>query len=99
MKGHTLFQGEIIVKISYQHLEIFFPRTTGPISTKLGTKHPWAKGVQVYTNEVPHLFRRGNNRENTLLTFKFILPRSRDLILTSLGTKHPLVLEIQVCPN
>ena len=25
----------------------FLSRTTGPISTKLGTKHPWVKGIQV----------------------------------------------------
>ena len=24
----------------------FFSRTTGPISTKLGTKHPWVNGIQ-----------------------------------------------------
>ena len=30
------------------HILIFFSRTTGPISTKLGTKHPWVKGIQVF---------------------------------------------------
>ena len=29
---------------------IFFPRTAGPISTKLGTMHPWMKGIQVCLN-------------------------------------------------
>ena len=30
-------------------LNIFiFSRTSGPISTKLGTKHPWVKGIQVF---------------------------------------------------
>ena len=28
-------------------------RTTGPISTKLGTKHHWVKGIQVCSNEEP----------------------------------------------
>ena len=38
-----------IVKIhSYQ-----ISRTTGPISTNLGTKHPWVKGIQVCSNEEP----------------------------------------------
>ena len=32
-------------------LKIFFFSTTGPISIKLGTKHPWVKGIQVYSNE------------------------------------------------
>ena len=27
------------------HIFIFFSRTTGPISTKLGTKYPWLKGI------------------------------------------------------
>ena len=38
------------VKIHLQNLKIF-SRTTGPISTKLGTKHPLVKGIQVYSNE------------------------------------------------
>ena len=47
-----------------------------------------------------HPFWRGDNSENTLLTFKKIFfSRSNDLISTSLGTKHPLVLGIQVCAN
>ena len=29
---------------------IFFSRTTEPISTKLGTKHPWLKGIQTGYN-------------------------------------------------
>ena len=34
-----------IVKIHWRNLKIFFSRTTGPISTKLGTKHPCVKGI------------------------------------------------------
>ena len=34
------------------------------ISTKLGTKHPWVKRVQVCSNEGPPPFPRGNNYEN-----------------------------------
>ena len=30
-----------------------FSRTTEPISTKLGTKHPWVKRIQVCSNEEP----------------------------------------------
>ena len=30
---------------------IFFSGTTGPISTKLGTKHPWVKRFQVCSND------------------------------------------------
>ena len=38
------------------HIVIFFSRTTGPISTKLGTKHPSVNGIQVYKND--HVFFR-----------------------------------------
>ena len=40
---------------------MFFFRTTGSISTKLGTKHPWVMGIQVCLNEGPLLFPRGDN--------------------------------------
>lgn len=30
-----------------------FSRTTGPISTKISTKHPWVKGSQVCSDEGP----------------------------------------------
>ena len=56
MKGPVVFQGEIITQIAKMHLrnlKIFFSRTTGPISTNLGTKHPWVKGIQVCSNEEP----------------------------------------------
>ena len=44
-----------------------------PISTKLGTKHPWVKEIQVCSNEGPSPFRMGDNSEiakNTLTKFK-----------------------------
>ena len=40
---------------------IFYSSTTGPISTQLSTNHLWAKGIQVYSNEGPRYFQRGNN--------------------------------------
>ena len=48
MKGQGIFQGEIIRnKRKYMDgiLKIF-SRTAGPISTKLGKKHSWKKGIQ-----------------------------------------------------
>ena len=33
MEGYPLFQGEIIAKILWHHLKVFFSRTIGPIST------------------------------------------------------------------
>ena len=50
-----------IVIIHWRNLKISSFRTTGLISTKLGTKHPWVKGIQVCSNEGPCLFPRGNN--------------------------------------
>ena len=37
-----------MVKLYWKYLKIIFSRTTEPISTKLGTKHPWVKGIQVF---------------------------------------------------
>ena len=39
------------------------PEPPGPISTKLGAMHPWVKGFQVCSNEGPHPFPRGDNKE------------------------------------
>ena len=47
-------------------------RTTRPISTKLGTKHPLVKGNQVCSNEWPRLFPREDNykiRKKKLMNF------------------------------
>ena len=40
-------------------------RNTGPISTKLGTKHPWVMGIQVCLNERLCPFPRGDDYEIT----------------------------------
>ena len=47
----------------WRNLKIFFSRTTEPISTKLGTKHPWVKGIQVCSNDGSCPFPRGDNYE------------------------------------
>ena len=58
-------QGECnweIIKINWQLLKIFFSRTTGPFSTKLCTKHPWVKMIQVFfSNEGSRSSQRGDN--------------------------------------
>ena len=43
-----------IAKTHWHNLKKIFSRTTGPISTKLGTMHPWVTGIKVYSNEGPH---------------------------------------------
>ena len=53
-------------------LKIFFTRIIRPIWTKLDTKHPWVKRIQVCLNEGSHPFPRGDNNEiNTKLLTKF----------------------------
>jgi hypothetical protein len=49
------------VKMGWCHLKIF-SRTTWPISTKLGTNHPWWKGIQVCSNERYFLSPRGDSK-------------------------------------
>ena len=50
-----------LAKIHWRNLKIFISRTARPISTKLGTKHPWVMGIQFYSNEGPRPFPRGDN--------------------------------------
>ena len=45
--------------------KMFYLRTTGPISTKFGTKHSSLKGVKVPTNEGSHPFLRWDNNVMT----------------------------------
>ena len=45
------------------HIFIFVSRTTGPISTKLGSKRSWVKGIQVYLNEGLCPVPIGNNNK------------------------------------
>ena len=47
--------------------KIFFSRTTGPISAKLGTKYSLMKGIQICSNEGPYPSQRGDNWEIIIL--------------------------------
>ena len=47
----------------YCEFSRIFPRSTGPISTKCGKKHPRVDGIQVSSIEEPHPFPRGDNNE------------------------------------
>ena len=51
----------LIVVVVVVNIFISFSRTTVPISTKLGIKHPFVKGIQVYSNEGPCPFPRRDN--------------------------------------
>jgi hypothetical protein len=50
----------------------FFSRTTGPILTRLGTNHPWGKGIQVCSNEGRHLSLRGDNSKRVKIHKKYL---------------------------
>ena len=39
------------VKMGSSRLKIFFSRSTGPILIRLGTNHPWVKGIHVCSKE------------------------------------------------
>ena len=81
---------------------ILLSRTIKPISTKLGTKQPWVKGIQFCPNEGPRHFVRGDNYKIVkihLRNLKIFFSRTAGPISTNLGTKHPWVKGIQVCSN
>jgi hypothetical protein len=71
MKGNALLQGEIIVKKQKytKKFQKIFSRTTGPISIKLGTNHPWVKGIPVCSNEGADPLQRGDNYKNRMVSF------------------------------
>ena len=78
-----------IAKIHWRTSKIFFLRTTGPISTRFGTKHRWVMGNHVCSNEGPRSFPRGDNNEIVTIywqTLKIIFHR------TKLSTKHPWLM-------
>jgi hypothetical protein len=51
------------VKMGWGNLIMFFSRTTGPILTRIDTKHPWGKGIQGSSNKGDSAFPRGDNSE------------------------------------
>ena len=72
MKSHALSKGEIIWKQwekKWQILKIFF-RATGAISNKLGTNHPWVKGIQISSIKEPRLYQRGDNWETVKMNWQ-----------------------------
>jgi hypothetical protein len=44
--------------------EIFFSRTSRPISIKLGINHPWVQGILNCSNKGPGPLQRGDNHKN-----------------------------------
>ena len=86
-----------IAKIHWQILKIFFSRTTGLISAKLGTMHPLVKGTQICSNEGPHPFPRGDNYEIAKIHWRnknIFFSKTTGPISTRPATVHPRVKEI-----
>ena len=91
-----------MVKINWRNLKIFSSRNTEPIWTKLGTKHPWMKGIQVCSNEGPRLFPRGDNYEIVKIhwrNWKNLLLQNHWANLNQTWHKASWVKGIQVCSN
>ena len=104
MKGPAIFQGKIILKIAKLHwqiFKIFFSSTTGPISTKLGTKHLWVKVIQVGSNEGLRPLSMGdkNIAKKHWHIFIIFFSRTTGSISIKLDTNHLWIKEIQVCSN
>ena len=74
MKGHDPFQGEI--NLHWLHLKFFFSRTTGPISTKLGSKPPWMKRIEICSKWMGMPFSKGMQLCNSKYTLTITRPIS-----------------------
>ena len=84
------------------HIFDFFSRTAGPNSTKLGTHHPWVKGLQFCSNEGPGPHQRGDNHENAKIGWchlKIFFSRTTEPGKMKLMGEHHQVVQIQLCSN
>ena len=68
-------------------------KTTGPMSTKFGTKHPWVDGIKFFTNKGPHPSSNGDNTKIIKIYENYTS------LCNQYGTpiKHPWVEDIQIC--
>jgi hypothetical protein len=77
----------------WSHLKILFSKTTGSILTRLGTNHPWVKGIHVCSKEGDIHSPRGENSESVKIHRIFktkIFSRTGTPKLIKLGTYYPL---------
>ena len=80
----------------------FFSRTTCPILTRLGTNHPWGKGILNCLNEGDCPSPRGDNHRRVKLHWTFLkifFSRTSKPISIKLGIIHPSVNGILNCSN
>ena len=78
------------------------PEPLGANFNKLGTKHPWVKGIQAYSNEGQRSLPKGNNYEIAKLNwrnFKIFFSKTTGPISTKLGTKLSWIVGIQDYKN
>jgi hypothetical protein len=70
----------------------FFFRASGPILTRLGKKHPWAKGIQNFTNEGQPPSPRVDDSKRVEIhrkLFKIFICKTSRAISIQLCTNHP----------
>ena len=78
------------------HIFILVSKTTGPMSTKFDTDHPWVKGIHTFKMKGHGIITK---HQNTWTKLKTTFSITTEPISTKLGTKHPWVEGIQVCSN
>ena len=69
-------------------------KTTGPISTKFGTKHPWVDGILIFTNKGQHPSSWGENSKIIKIYgdyLKIFYFSTTGPVSTKPGIKHPWV--------
>jgi hypothetical protein len=65
-------------------LKKIFSRTSKPISIKLGTYHPWVKGILICLNEGPGPLQRGHDHKNSKMGRRHLKVFSRTTELEEL---------------
>jgi hypothetical protein len=58
-------------EIHHLSLKKFFSKDIGPILTRLSTKHPWVKGIQVCSNKGDNPSPVGDNSERVKIHLDF----------------------------
>ena len=93
LKGHALLKGDYIEIIKKNSLF----KTSGPISTKFSTKHPWVDGIQIFTKRPNPSSRWDNSKIIKIFGeyLKKIYFRTTGPVSTKLGIKHPWIEDIQ----
>ena len=84
------------VKLYWKYFKNPLFKTTGPISTKFGTKNPWIDGIQIFTNKGPHPSSRGDNSKIIKIYGEYLKILYFRTTGSKIRKKHPWVEEIQI---